>query len=314
MAKHIEKWARRTGVTCYRVYDADLPDYAVAIDIYDGSGADAGTRWVHVAEYAPPSGIDPAKAEQRLLDVLAVVPGVLGVEPADVFLKTRERQRGTSQYERFSRKGVVGMVEEGGLTFEVNLSDYLDTGLFLDHRITRGMLREMAAGKRFLNLFAYTGTASVYAAAGGASSTTTVDMSTTYVDWSGRNLSRNGFAGSKHRLIRADVLGWVSAARKGSERFDLIFCDPPTFSNSKRMSETWDVQRDHAALIVSLAELLSDDGTLVFSCNRRRFAFDVEALSGAGLECEDVTARTIPKDFERKPGVHTCWTVRRSKG
>ncbi|MDR3686400.1 MAG: bifunctional 23S rRNA (guanine(2069)-N(7))-methyltransferase RlmK/23S rRNA (guanine(2445)-N(2))-methyltransferase RlmL, partial [Coriobacteriia bacterium] len=250
VAKHTEKWARRTGVTCYRVYDADLPDYSVAIDVYDGSGANDGTRWVHVAEYAPPSGIDPDKAEQRLLDVLAVVPGVLGVEAQDVFLKTRERQRGTSQYERFSRKGVVGTVLEGGMTFEVNLSDYLDTGLFLDHRITRQWLRELAPGKRFLNLFAYTGTASVYAAAGGAASTTTVDMSTTYVEWSGRNLSRNGFSGPKHQLIRADVLGWVSAAQRGRERYDLIFCDPPTFSNSKRMSETWDVQRDHAALIV----------------------------------------------------------------
>ncbi|HEY5541528.1 MAG TPA: bifunctional 23S rRNA (guanine(2069)-N(7))-methyltransferase RlmK/23S rRNA (guanine(2445)-N(2))-methyltransferase RlmL [Coriobacteriia bacterium] len=311
MAKHIEKWARRSGVTCFRVYDADLPDYAVAIDVYEGAGRDAGTRWVHVAEYAPPAGIDPLKAEQRLLDVLAVVPGVLGVEPADVFLKTRERQRGTTQYGRMSRKGVVGTVAEGGLTFEINLSDYLDTGLFLDHRITRGWLRELAPGTRFLNLFAYTGTATVYAAAGGATTTTTVDLSTTYVEWAGRNLSRNGYVGPAHRLIRADVLEWVTAAAAAGKHFDLVFCDPPTFSNSKRMSETWDVQRDHAGLIIAIAELLSDDGLLVFSCNRRKFAFDLEGLTTAGLVCEDVTARTIPKDFERKPGVHSCWTVRR---
>jgi 23S rRNA (guanine2445-N2)-methyltransferase / 23S rRNA (guanine2069-N7)-methyltransferase len=314
MSKHYEKWARRSGVTCFRVYDADLPDYSVAIDVYDGSGKDAGTRWVHIAEYAPPPGIDEEKAEQRLLDVLAVAPQVLGVEADNVFLKTRERQRGTAQYERVSKKSVVGEVTEAGLKFEVNMSDYLDTGLFLDHRITRSWLRELAPGKRFLNLFAYTGTASVYAAAGGASSTTTVDLSTTYVDWAGRNLSRNSFSGPSHSVVRADVLQWVEAAKRGRERYDLIFCDPPTFSNSKRMSETWDVQRDHAELIKSLADILSADGMLVFSCNRRKFALDLEGLTAAGLTCEDVTARTIPKDFERKPGVHVCWTIRRSKG
>jgi 23S rRNA (guanine2445-N2)-methyltransferase / 23S rRNA (guanine2069-N7)-methyltransferase len=309
----VEKWARRAGVSCYRVYDADLPDYSVAIDVYNGAGVDVGKRWVHVAEYAAPSGVDIERAEQRLDDVLAVVPGVLGVESEDVFLKVRQRQRGSSQYTRVARTGVVGTVDEAGLFFEVNLTDYLDTGLFLDHRITREWLGELAQGKRFLNLFAYTGTATVHAAAGGAVSTTTVDLSTTYVEWAGRNLSRNRFTGSAHRLLRADVLEWVAAGRKTKDRYDLVFCDPPTFSNSKRMSETWDVQRDHAALVLAIAELLTDDGLLVFSCNRRKFAFDVETLRDAGLECIDVTARTIPRDFERKPGVHTVWTVRRGE-
>jgi 23S rRNA (guanine2445-N2)-methyltransferase / 23S rRNA (guanine2069-N7)-methyltransferase len=313
MSKHVEKWARRADVSCYRVYDADLPDYSVAIDVYNGAGADAGKRWVHIAEYAAPAGIDVDRAEKRLDDVLAVVPEVLGVAPEDVFLKVRQRQRGSSQYTRVARTGVVGTVDEAGLFFEVNLTDYLDTGLFLDHRITREWLGELAQGKRFLNLFAYTGTATVHAAAGGAVSTTTVDLSTTYVEWAGRNLSRNRFTGSTHRLIRADVLEWVAAGRKTKDRYDLVFCDPPTFSNSKRMSETWDVQRDHAALVLNIAELLTDDGLLVFSCNRRKFAFDAETLRAAGLECIDVTARTIPKDFERKPGVHTVWTVRRGE-
>lgn len=311
MAKHYEKWARRAGVSCFRVYDADLPDYAVAIDVYDGAQQDAGKRWVHVAEYAPPGGIDPVLAESRLLDVLAIVPEVLGADPANVFLKTRERQRGSSQYGRASQRSVIGTIEEGGLAFEVNLSEYLDTGIFLDHRMTRAWLRELAGGKRFLNLFAYTGTASVYAAAGGASSTTTVDLSATYVEWTRRNLTKNGFGGESHRVVRADVLEWVGAARAAGERFDLIFCDPPTFSNSKRMRDTWDVQRDHADLIRQVAELLTDDGLLVFSCNRRKFAFDREGLSASGLICEDVTARTIPKDFERKATAHVCWTVRR---
>jgi 23S rRNA (guanine2445-N2)-methyltransferase / 23S rRNA (guanine2069-N7)-methyltransferase len=312
--RHLEKWARRTGVSCYRVYDADLPDYAVAVDLYTGAGPDAGSRWAHVAEYAPPAGIDPAKAQHRLDDVLLVVPEVLGLESEDVFLKVRQRQRGDSQYERVSRSGVVGIVAEGGLLFEVNLTDYLDTGLFLDHRLTREWIRELSPGKRFLNLFAYTGTVSAYAADGGASETTTVDLSATYVGWAERNMARNGFSGSQHRRVQADVLQWIDAAVATPEaRFELIFCDPPTFSNSKRMQETWDVQRDHAALLVRTAELLAPDGVLVFSCNRRKFALDLEGLTLAGLECEDVTARTIPQDFERKPGVHSCWLIRRSE-
>ena len=314
MAKHYGKWARRAGVTCYRVYDADLPDYAVAIDLYAGAAIDTGTTWVHIAEYAPPPGIDPDRAERRLDDVLAVVPDVLGVPAEDVFLKVRQRQRGSSQYTRVARSGVLGTVQEDGLLFEVNLSDYLDTGLFLDHRKTRTWLRELSAGAKFLNLFAYTGTASVFAAAGGASSTTTVDLSTTYTEWARRNLQRNGFAGAAHRVVRADVLEWVAAARAGGERYDLVFCDPPTFSNSKRMSETWDVQRDHAALVIALSELLTPEGLLVFSCNRRRFVFDEPLLASAGLVCEDVTATTIPKDFERRPGIHTCWTVKPAPG
>ena len=308
--KHTEKWARKSGVTCYRVYDADLPDYAVAVDVYNGSGRDAGKRWAHIAEYAPPPEIDPSKALSRLDDVLAIAPEVLGVDERDVFLKVRERQRGTSQYTRFARHGAKGVVEEGGLTFEVNFSDYLDTGIFLDHRMTRGMVREMAEGQRFLNLFAYTGTASVYAAAGGAAETTTVDMSATYTEWAGRNLAANGFGLPAHRRVQADVMKWLEAARAGGERYDLIFCDPPTFSNSKRMADTWDVQRDHVYLITRIAYILEAGGTLVFSCNRRKFQMGVASLEAAGLTAENITGKTIPRDFERTPGVHECWLIR----
>lgn len=311
MARHLGRWARKAGVSCYRVYDADLPDYAVAIDLYAGAGRDEGKRWVHIAEYAPPHGVDPERSLRRLDDVRAIVPGVLGVDPQDVFLKVRERQRGSAQYERVARKGVVGTVAEGGLLFEVNLSDYLDTGLFLDHRLTRAWLRELAPGKRFLNLFAYTGSATVYAADGGATSTLTVDMSSTYLDWTKRNMALNGFTGAEHARVRADVLEWVSAARLGKERYDLIFCDPPTFSNSKRMDRTWDVQRDHAPFLIEVAELLAEGGLLVFSCNRRKFVFDAEALSAAGLFTEEVTSRTISRDFERRPEMHRCWAIRR---
>jgi 23S rRNA (guanine2445-N2)-methyltransferase / 23S rRNA (guanine2069-N7)-methyltransferase len=209
-----------------------------------------------------------------------------------------------------SRRGAVANVAENGLLFEVNFSDYLDTGLFLDHRDTRAWLREIAAGTRFLNLFAYTGTATVYAAAGGARSTTTVDLSATYLEWAGRNLALNGFTGPEHHRLQADVVRWLDEAGRSDERYDLVFCDPPTFSNSKSMAGPWDVQRDHVALIVAASRLLSEGGTLIFSCNRRRFAMDVAALTDEGLVTTDVTRRTIPKDFERTPGVHSCWTVR----
>lgn len=312
MARHNEKWARRTGVSCYRVYDADLPDYAVAIDVYNGAGPDAGRRWVHIAEYAPPPGIEADRAAWRLDDVLAVVPVVLDVAPQDVFLKVRERKRGSAQYEVVARSGVRGTIEEAGQRFEVNLSDYLDTGIFLDHRLTRARLREIAAGTRFLNLFAYTGTASVAAAAGGAAETTTVDLSATYLEWARRNLQANGFAGDRHRLVRADVTEWVREQAAGEARYDLIFCDPPTFSNSKRMDGTWDVQRDHVALIADIAALLADGGLLVFSCNRRGFRLDVPALEVAGLAVRDISASTIPRDFERRPNIHVAFEIRRS--
>lgn len=313
MVRHREKWARRAGVSCVRVYDADLPDYAVAIDVYGGARADAGRRWVHIAEYAPPAEIDPVLARRRVDEVRAIAAEVLGVAQADVFLKRRERQRGVAQYERVSERGAVRTIEEGGLAFEVNLSDYLDTGIFLDHRMTRAWLAERAQGTRFLNLFAYTATASVYAAAGGAVSTTSVDLSATYAEWARRNLALNGFGSPDHQVERADVLEWVEAARRESRSFDLIFCDPPTFSNSKRMRATWDVQRDHAELISAVASLLAQDGLLVFSCNRKGFALDGGALERAGLVAEDMTARTIPPDFERRTP-HVCFAIRHARG
>jgi len=311
MAKHVGTWARRAGVSCYRVYDADLPDFNLAVDIYTSSGDDH-RRYAHVAEYAAPRDVDPHRAAQRMEWARVAVAEVLGVAPGDVFVKRRERQRGASQYARVAETGVAVTVAENGHLFEVNLSDFLDTGLFLDHRDTRAWLREMAAGTRFLNLFAYTGTATVYAAAGGASATTTVDLSATYLEWAGRNLALNGISGPQHQRVQADVSQWLEESRRHGNRYDLVFCDPPTFSNSKRMRDTWDVQRDHVALISAIARLLADGGILVFSCNRRKFTLDLDALAAVGLEVEDVTSRTIPKDFERNAGVHSCWIIRRA--
>ena len=313
VGKQRAKWAKRTGVSCYRVYDADLPDYAVAVDLYQGSAQTPG-RWLVMSEYAAPKEIDEALAARRLADALAIAPRVLGVDPEDVFLKVRKRAKGGSQYasDARSRRGRGALVEEGGLTFEVNFSDYLDTGIFLDHRDVRGRIREMADRARFLNLFAYTGTASCYAADGGAFSTTTVDLSSTYLDWARRNMEQNGFSGAAHEYIQADVMPWIQQTRHTALRWDLIFIDPPTFSNSAKMRQSgFDVQRDHAELLIGASRLLFRGGQILFSCNLRGFAPDREALAKAGLEIHDVTEGTIPEDFSRNAKIHHVYTVRR---
>jgi len=302
--KSLGRWARQNGIHCYRLYDADLPEYAVAVDVYQGE-----RTWVHVQEYEAPSSVDPVKAETRLVHAVAVIPRVLEISPEQLFLKIRRKQKGAAQYEKQAEAGRFHVVEEGGWKFWVNFEDYLDTGLFLDHRITRRMIEDRAADKRFLNLFAYTGTASVYAAKGGAASTTSVDMSRTYLDWAARNLELNGIRGGRHELVQADCLEWLDQALRDRRRFDLIFLDPPTFSTSKRMRQTLDVQRDHPVLIRLCVDLLAPDGLLVFSTNCRKFKLGAEGL--AGLKLEDIGRKTIPKDFERNPRIHYCWMIGR---
>jgi 23S rRNA (guanine2445-N2)-methyltransferase / 23S rRNA (guanine2069-N7)-methyltransferase len=298
--RHLRKWARREGVTCFRVYDADLPEYALAIDWYEG--------WVHVQEYAAPSSVDPARAAARLGEALRAIPAVLEVPAVHVTLTVRHRQKGPAQYQRVAHAEHYHTVHEAGLCFLVNLTDYLDTGIFLDHRRTRALIREQVAGRRFLNLFAYTGTATVYAAAGGARQTTTLDMSAVYLDWARRNLALNGFReGPVHRVVRADCLDWLDA--HPADRYDLIFLDPPTFSNSKRMGDrTLDIQRDHVALIRAVSRLLTPGGVLYFSNNFQQFRMDRAALGH--LDLEDITAATLPLDFVRNPCIHTCWRIR----
>lgn len=347
VAKLRRKWAQREGVTCYRVYDADLPDYSAAIDLYEGSATTPG-RWLVIAEYAAPREVDPALAEARLLDILTLAPRILQVDPDNVFAKARIRSRGGSQYgkqaggsnpgkdgkPRGTRGGSASnrpsqgagsgtpsdirtrrlpLIEEGGLTFAVNFNDYLDTGIFLDHRITRGLVREHARGKRFfLNLFAYTGTATCYAADAGVEETVTVDLSNTYLDWAERNMEQNGFAGPDHHYVRADVMSWIRDMRQTRNRWDLIFCDPPTFSNSSKMGRrTWDVQRDHVELLVGLSRLLSREGEAIFSCNLRTFRPDIEELARAGVVLTDITDETIPEDFARNKKIHHCYLVKR---
>ncbi|MBN3137109.1 bifunctional 23S rRNA (guanine(2069)-N(7))-methyltransferase RlmK/23S rRNA (guanine(2445)-N(2))-methyltransferase RlmL [Pectobacterium punjabense] len=296
--RKLEKWAKQQGIECYRLYDADLPEYNVAVDRY-GS-------WVVVQEYAPPKTIDAQKARQRLFDVITATLSVLELPSNRLVLKTRERQKGKNQYEKLAQKGDFLLMEEFGAKLWVNLTDYLDTGLFLDHRIARKMLGEMSRGKDFLNLFAYTGTASVHAGLGGARSTTTVDMSRTYLEWAEKNLRVNGLTGRQHRLIQADCLSWL---HNGHEQFDVIFIDPPTFSNSKRMEESFDVQRDHLALMKDLKRLLRRGGTIMFSNNKRGFQMDVAGLTALGLNAKEITAQTQSQDFARNRQIHNCWLL-----
>ncbi|OON40981.1 23S rRNA (guanine(2445)-N(2))/(guanine(2069)-N(7))-methyltransferase [Izhakiella australiensis] len=297
--KKIDKWANQEGIDCYRIYDADLPEYNVAVDRY--------ADWVVIQEYAAPKTIDAARARQRLFDAISATLSVLEIPANRLVLKTREKQKGKSQYQKLSEKGDSFEVREYDARLWVNLTDYLDTGLFLDHRIARRMLGEMSKGKDFLNLFAYTGSASVHAGLGGARSTTTVDMSRTYLEWAERNLRLNGLTGRQHRLMQADCLGWMSET---DEQFDLIFIDPPTFSNSKRMEDSFDVQRDHLRLMGDLKRLLRPGGTVMFSNNRRGFKMDHDGLKSLGLQAKEITAQTQSQDFVRNRQIHNCWLIK----
>lgn len=296
--KKLQKWAEKQGIEAYRLYDADLPEYNLAVDRYKDH--------IVVQEYAAPKSIDENKARQRLLDAVSATLAVTGVETNKLILKVRQKQKGSQQYEKLANKGEYFYVREYNADLWVNLTDYLDTGLFLDHRLTRKMLGEMAKGKDFLNLFAYTGSATVHAALGGAKSTTTVDMSNTYLNWADQNLQLNELEGRQHKLIQADCLQWLE---KCDRQFDLIFIDPPTFSNSKRMEESWDVQRDHIKLMKNLKRILRPHGCIVFSNNKRGFKMDFDGLTALGLTALEISDKVRSLDFERNKHIHNCWLI-----
>ena len=301
--QRLEAWARREDVACFRAYDADMPEYSFAIDLYGN-----GERWACVQEYAAPPTVEREAVRARRDEAMSVLPEVLGLPPERIVLKVRRRQRGGEQYEKEGAEGRFHEVREGRYRFLVNFTDYLDTGLFLDHRITRRRVGELAAGRRFLNLFAYTGTATVHAAGGGATASTTVDMSRTYLDWAKRNLALNGLAGPQHGFVQADCLSWLDeAAARGGPRYGFVFLDPPTASRSKRMEQAFDVQRDHVGLLTRVARLLDPGGTILFSNNYQRFNLDTAALGA--FEIEDITAATIPEDFKRNPRIHAAWLL-----
>ncbi len=296
--KSLAKWRKKQQINAYRLYDADIPEYAVAIDVYGD--------WVHVQEYAAPKSIDQVKVFERLKDVMAAIPQVLGISPKRVVLKQRKRQSGTQQYEKHGHLGKFFEVQEHGCRFRINLKDYLDTGLFLDHRPIRLEIQQQAQGKDFLNLFSYTSSASAHAGIGGAKSTTSVDMSATYLSWAAKNMAMNGFNDSNHHFIQADCLQWLKKQRRPA--YDLIFMDPPTFSNSKRMQDVMDVQRDHVRMISACMRLLRHDGLMIFSNNYRKFKLDYELLTA--FEIVEITDRTIDPDFKRNSRIHKCYEIR----
>lgn len=304
--KLLRRWAERESVTCYRLYDADMPEYAFAIDQY--TLLDSGECWLYVQEYAAPREIPPEAARRRRGEVLASLPRVTGIARERIRVRTRRRTRGQDQYVKLREDGRAHRVGEGGLRFEVNFANYLDTGLFLDQRRTRARLRTAARGRHFLNLFAYTGTATVYAAAGGAATTTSVDLSRTYLDWARRNLALNRLQDGPHALIQADCREWLRAAQAAQARYDLIYLDPPTFSNSKRMQGVLDLQRDHALLIDLCMRVLAPGGLLVFSTNAQRFR--LEPALEQRYAVHDISAATLPRDFARNPHIHRCFELR----
>ncbi len=302
----LASWLKRESPGCYRLYDADMPEYSFAIDLYAGDAAEA--RWLYVQEYLAPREIPEDAVRRRRSEALAALPAATGVPVERIHLRTRKRNARGEQYAKVGEARRFEVVNEQGLKFLVNFTDYLDTGLFLDHRLTRARLRDAARGGRFLNLFGYTGTASVYAAAGGARTTTTVDLSHTYLDWARRNLALNGLDDSAHRRLQANVREWLPQARAEGERFELVFCDPPTFSNSKRMQGVFDVQRDHAALIDDCLGVLAPGGLLVFSTNAQKFTLDATLATRARVQ--DISRATLPTDFARNPRIHQGFEIR----
>ena len=303
--KKFKNWRAREAVSCFRAYDADLPEYAAAIDVYQEDGG-KGRTFLHVQEYAAPASIPDADVRRRRNELLAAAREVFGVPAEQVALKSRERGKGGSKYGRFEQRGEFIVVREHDALLRVNLFDYLDTGLFLDHRPLRGQMAQQARGRKFLNLFCYTGVASVQAAVAGAASTTSVDLSGTYLQWCADNLALNGHGGSRHTLVQADAVTWLEAERN---RYDVIFCDPPTFSNSAR-ADDFDVQKEHVRLLQAAVNRLTSDGVLYFSNNFRRFRLDEEAVAQFA-ECREISPRTIAPDFERNARIHRAWELRR---
>lgn len=291
-------WAQQEQVTCFRIYDSDIPEYNIAVDCYE--------EWIHVQEYAPPATIDQEKAEQRFSLALQVIRAVFDVPRSRIFIKTRQKQKGAQQYQKKeTTSGTLTEVHESGCRFLVNFTDYLDTGLFLDHRITRARMADLAHGKTFLNLFGYTGSATVHAAMGGATATTTVDTSETYLTRAQANMALNGFGGPLHQTVEADCLEWL---RRNQERFGVIFVDPPTFSNARHRKQTFDIQKDHPTLLHLAMQHLSRGGVLIFSTNFRKFKLD-QSLQTA-YQIREISEETIPFDFQRNNRIHRCWEFR----
>ena len=307
----LKGWLKQNKISAYRLYDSDLPEFAVAIDVFYADNA------VHcvVQEYQAPQTVNAAMAEARLEAVMLALPDALGAEAENIHLKIRQVKSGNAQYEKHAAKRSANItVEESGALLELNLSDYLDTGLFLDHRPVRRFIQQQATGKRFLNLFAYTASATVSAVTGGAKSSVSVDSSNRYCQWAKRNLDNNGAAAQLHQVVRQDVFTWLESASTGladGHRFDLVLLDPPTFSNSTDHERDWNVQRDHMGAIDACLALMAPGAVLIFSNNYRRFKLDPNLLENTdrGIRVEDRSRWSIDRDFHRNQRIHRCWFI-----
>lgn len=312
--KNLRKWKEKEGVSCYRIYDADLPEYAAAIDMYEG-------EYLYIQEYAPPADIPPAKAQKRLDTIVHTVGKVTEIGRSNISMRQRKRQRGADQYSKTSQTGKLEQIHEGGLSFYVNFNDYLDTGIFTDHRIIRSMIRDWAAGKKFLNLFSYTAVASVYAAWGGAVCTTSVDSSSVYCNWAAKNFDLNGIRSvliegkeaekkdysSQNIIVKSDCMEYLESQAFKNSFFDIIFIDPPTFSNSKSRTSDFDIQRDHPHLIEKAFAKLEKNGVIIFSTNFHRFKID-DAINEK-FKVTDITEKTSSPDFAQRGNRRKCFLL-----
>ena len=297
--KNIKKWKKQEGISSYRIYDADIPEYSAAIDFYEG-------EFVYLQEYQPPKEIPAGKAEKRLMDMVKKLSSVLEIDRDRIFIRQRKRQKSSSQYTKLDSSGEYELMKEAGLSFYVNFKDYLDTGVFLDHRKVRSMIRDKAKNKSFLNLFAYTCTASVYAASGGAKRIVSVDTSANYLEWGIKNFQLNSISLDKTYFQKEDSIAYL---KKGKEKFDLIFIDPPTFSNSKSRNDDFDLQRDHVHMLELAGKRLADNGLIIFSNNFKKFKLE-PALENEFL-IEDITESTVSADFSRNKTIHRCWELKK---
>ena len=305
-AKKLNRWIKQSNITSFRLYDSDIPEYAVVIDVYGKS--------IHIQEYAPPMSIEPDQAKKHLSEVREAVTSFFEGDTSRLFFKERRRQKGQSQYQNQTNDNIKNStftLLEGGFKFEINMAAYLDTGLFLDHRPVRRLIYDMAKDKRFLNLFCYTASATIYAVQGGAISSLSIDMSKSYVDWAKRNFSLNSIVSESNEVLRENCLSWLEEAineKNKKSQYDLIFLDPPTFSNSKKMDSVFDIQRDHVKLIEDCMLLLSLNGSLIFSNNFRNFSMSSDVIENYNII--NISDKTFDPDFQRNKKIHNCWLIK----
>lgn len=300
--KKLNNWTQQENIECFRVYNADLPNYNIIIDIYK--------KWIVLQEYKAPKIINYKKAHKRLCNAIYHTKEILSININNIILKIRQKNKNKTQYQKLFNQNNFIEIKEHHAKFLVNLTDYLDTGLFLEKRLIRKLIGKMSKGKDFLNLFSYTGTATVYAGLGNANSTTSIDISNTYIQWSIRNMSINNLSGSKHNFIQTNCLNWIKTTNK---KFDLIFINPPTFSNSKKMNKSFELKRDFFHLIKDLKRILRQDGNIIFSSSTHNFKINLDVLDKIKLYAKNITKKTQSKDYINDSKIYHSWIIKHSQ-